>query len=252
MLATGSEWMPTHTSRPLKPTASRTDQVSSKMLLVPQRLLSVQSQSGSPRLDGLQAVQLPIKPFQALPKPRHTGMLLDALSFGTTNTWWYTLTDNDAVQTNPSFGIVPGNPLSTTPYYDLSCSGVSSSSSAGSGSTASSTASTASSVNSQSVSSVQSVATNSVLATSGGGLSPSGGAGNGIGSVSGVGAAPTGTGTGSSGSSGNSTSTLKTTGKPTGTATSSAVTTATNNAANHLAGSIVGAIGALAVAVAAL
>jgi len=175
--------------------------------------------------------------------------------FGKTNTWWYTLEDNDVVQTNPSFGIVNGNPLTTTPYYDLSCAAVSSSSASTPTSTTS-TGSSASSVISQSASSVQSLPSNSVLASSGGGLSPSQGAGNGIGSsaATGVGPAPTGTGTGSSGtgSGSNSTATLKTTASPTGSSTSSHAATATANAATHLAGSVVGAIGALIVAAAAL
>ena len=167
--------------------------------------------------------------------------------FGKTNTWWYTLTDTDAVQTNPSFGLVPGNPLSTTPYFDLSCSAVSSSSS----SSPSSTGSSAIPSTSKSASSVQSVAT-TPLATSGGGLSPSQGAGNGIGSASGTGAAPTGTGSSGSGGSTNGTTTLKTTGQPTAASTSTSPATATANAASHLVGSVAGAIGALVVAAAAL
>jgi glucan endo-1,3-beta-D-glucosidase len=198
----------------------------------------------------------------AVPNPANAKTYWDAVGcplFGKTNTWWYTLTDNDAVQTNPSFGLVPGNPLSTTPYFDLSCSAVSSSSSSPPSSTTStgntgSSASSAGSVISSSVSSVISVATNSVLASYGGGLSPSQGAGNGIGSsgASGVGAAPTGTGTGSSGTGSNSTATLKTTASPTASSTSTSPATATANAASHFAGSVVGAICALIVAAAAL
>lgn len=48
--------------------------------------------------------------------------------FGKTNTWWYTLQDAYPTTPSPSFGIV-GTTLSTTPLYDLSCSGSSSSSS---------------------------------------------------------------------------------------------------------------------------
>jgi glucan endo-1,3-beta-D-glucosidase len=173
--------------------------------------------------------------------------------FGKTNTWWYTLTDNDAVQTNPSFGIAPGNPLSTTPYFDLSCAAVSSSSSS-----PSSTTGSGGSVSSapSSTSSAQSVAT-APLASSGGGLSPSQGAGNGIGSsaASGSGPAPTGTtgsGSGPSGTSSNGTNTLSTTAKPTGSSTSTSSSTTATNAASHLTGSVVGAIGAVMVAVAAL
>lgn len=46
--------------------------------------------------------------------------------FGQVNTWWYTLQDSFPTTPSPSFGIV-GNPLSDTPLYDLSCSGVSTS-----------------------------------------------------------------------------------------------------------------------------
>ncbi|PMD12430.1 glycoside hydrolase family 17 protein [Hyaloscypha hepaticicola] len=199
----------------------------------------------------------------AVPSAANAKTYWDAVGcplFGKTNTWWYTLTDNDAVQTNPSFGIVDGNPLSTTPYFDLSCSAVSSSSSStpstttSSGTSGGSSGSASASI-SASVASVVSVATNSPLASSGGGLSPSLGAGNGIGSASGTGVAPTGTGTGSSGSGSgsNSTATLKTTASPTGSSTSSSgPAIASANAASHLASSVVGAIGALIVAAAAL
>lgn len=182
--------------------------------------------------------------------------------FGKTNTYWYTLEDTDVAQTNPSFGIVPGNPLSTTPLFDLSCSAVtSSSSSAGPSST------TASSVVASSKSSVASsasvAATGSVLASAGGGLSPSEGAGNGIGNTS-ANASATGssqsTATGSVGSGINGTAVatgtggLKTTIKPTGSAsgTSTAPLTASTNAANLLSGSIVGVMGALVAAAAVL
>ncbi|KAL4915676.1 glycoside hydrolase superfamily [Aspergillus aurantiobrunneus] len=43
--------------------------------------------------------------------------------FDNVNTWWYILQDAAGASTpNPSFGLV-GNTLSTTPLYDLSCSG---------------------------------------------------------------------------------------------------------------------------------
>lgn len=61
--------------------------------------------------------------------------------FGQVNTWWYTLQDAYPTTPNPSFGIV-GSTLSDTPLYDLSCSGVSSSTS--SGATAGATAAIAS------------------------------------------------------------------------------------------------------------
>ncbi len=46
--------------------------------------------------------------------------------FGTTNTWWYTMQDAAPSTPNPSFGII-GSQLTTTPLFDLSCDGVSSS-----------------------------------------------------------------------------------------------------------------------------
>jgi len=180
--------------------------------------------------------------------------------FGKTNTWWFTIEDNDAVQTNPSFGIAPGNPLSTTPYFDLSCAAVSSSSLSTHVSSTTGSGSPPTSVISGTASSSGASVPTSALASSGGGLSPSQGAGNGIGSsaATGSGPAPTGSsGTGSgSGSGSNSTSngttTLKTNRVPTASSTSTSPSTATTNAANHLAGSVVGAIGAMLVAVAAL
>lgn len=45
--------------------------------------------------------------------------------FGKINTYWYTLQDAFPTTPNPSFGIV-GTDLSTTPLFDLSCSGASS------------------------------------------------------------------------------------------------------------------------------
>ena len=72
--------------------------------------------------------------------------------FGNINTWWYTLSDTRPTTPNPSFGIV-GNPLSTTPLFDLSCPDQSSSSSA---------SASASSTSSQSVSSPISVSTTPV------------------------------------------------------------------------------------------
>jgi glucan endo-1,3-beta-D-glucosidase len=47
---------------------------------------------------------------------------------GNTNLFWYTLSDSVPNTPSPSFGIV-GNPLTTTPLYDLSCSSNESSSS---------------------------------------------------------------------------------------------------------------------------
>lgn len=130
--------------------------------------------------------------------------------FGKVNTYWYTLSDSDAGSTpNPSFGIV-GSTLSTTPLFDLSCSAVTSSASSTATSSAGSTASTTTAfgtvtsslassvgsiVGSSIVSSIVSVATGSGVASSGGGLSPSIGAGNGVNASS-----VTATETGSSGS----------------------------------------------------
>jgi glucan endo-1,3-beta-D-glucosidase len=205
-------------------------------------------------------------------------------NFGVVNTYWYTLEDTDGAQTNPSFGIAPGNPLSTTPFFDLSCNGVSvSSSSSSTGPTTSAAPSTSASVGtgqssvSSSVSPSTSTSTStsasspppqttsstnptsssassvstSAVATGGSGLSPGGGAGNGIGSQSGTGAAPS-TITSAAGGSGNGTSTgLKTTAKPTGsgttTGTSSAPVTQSTNGAALFSGSL-GAMGALVLA----
>ena len=76
--------------------------------------------------------------------------------FGHIDTWWYTLSDTRPSTPNPSFGIV-GNPLSTTPLFDLSCPDQSSSSSAASSatSTASSAVSSATSASTTGVSSEQ-------------------------------------------------------------------------------------------------
>lgn len=50
--------------------------------------------------------------------------------FGNVNTWWFTMQDADPTTPNPSFGLVSGTTLSTTPLYDLSCKAVAASSSA--------------------------------------------------------------------------------------------------------------------------
>lgn len=213
---------------------------------------------------------------QAVPSTANAKTYWDEVGcslFGQTNTWWYTLEDNDAAQTNPSFGIAPGNPLSTTPYFDLSCSGVySSSSSSSSGSSSTSGSSSSSSSNSGSnsgstsgstsessaASSESSAANAGSVASSGSGLSPTG-AGIGSGSASSSSASSAAKPTTSSGSGVNSTGAsgtggLKTTSKPTGSASasSSATLTQSSNAANYLSGSVAGAFGALVVAAAAL
>ncbi|KFA49052.1 hypothetical protein S40293_06181 [Stachybotrys chartarum IBT 40293] len=45
--------------------------------------------------------------------------------FGTTNTWWFTFQDSSPTTPNPSFGLI-GSDLTTTPLFDVSCDGVSS------------------------------------------------------------------------------------------------------------------------------
>lgn len=61
---------------------------------------------------------------------------------GTTSTWWYTLQDAEPDTPSPSFGLVAGPKLSTTPVFDLSCSNTNSTTGSnttgGSGSTGSS------------------------------------------------------------------------------------------------------------------
>jgi glucan endo-1,3-beta-D-glucosidase len=131
-------------------------------------------------------------------------------NFGKVNTWWFTLQDADPITPNPSFGIVGGT-LTNTPLYDLSCAAVSSSSntpppsgtanqSPGSGS-------------GSSVSSVSLPAATGAVASSGGGLSPAQGAGNGVGpnTLTTSATSPVGTGVSSNDS---------TTSKPSGTGVS--------------------------------
>jgi len=166
-------------------------------------------------------------------------------NFGVVNTWWYTLEDTDDSATpNPSFGIVSGTPLTSTPLFDLSCKNVTTASSS-----AASTATTASSFSSA-ASSQSTAATGGVIASSGSGLSPSGMGGSGSNATATGSSTATATGS-SSNSTGLSTS-LKPTGTATGTATTTGPSTVSTNAASILSGSFVGAIGALMVAVAAL
>ncbi|KAH6713454.1 glycoside hydrolase superfamily [Leptodontidium sp. MPI-SDFR-AT-0119] len=156
--------------------------------------------------------------------------------FGVVNTWWYTLedTDNNA-SPNPSFGIAPGSPLSSTPLFDLSCDGVSSSSSAKPSSTASSAAgsqsastsasASASASASSAISSASTAITGGGIVSTGGGLSPSKPAVDGsAGTVSATGTAGS-TATGVSGGSGSGNSTLLTTATPTGTGSGSSAST---------------------------
>jgi glucan endo-1,3-beta-D-glucosidase len=162
-------------------------------------------------------------------------------NFGVVNTWWYTLEDTDDSATpNPSFGIVSGTPLTSTPLFDLSCSNLTTTSSS-----ASSTA-TASSFSSA-VSSQSTAATGGVVASSGSGLSPTGMGGSGSNATA-TGASSTATG--SSNSSGLNTS-VKPTSSATTTGTTAGTTTISTNAANILSGSFFGAIGVLMVAAAA-
>lgn len=179
---------------------------------------------------------------------------------GNTNTWWYTIEDNDNATPNPSFGVTNGNPLSTTPYYDLSCSNVTSSSSTSS--SASASASGSSSVSSASGSASASA---SAVVSSGSGLSPTG-AGNGQASASvtttAAGETVTVVSGGSTGSgAGNSsvtTGSLKPSSTGSGSQSSSTSTAPLNiasgtNAGNVVSGSLVGVVGAaIAVLVAAL
>jgi glucan endo-1,3-beta-D-glucosidase len=159
-------------------------------------------------------------------------------NFGVVNTWWYTLEDTDNSATpNPSFGIAPGTPLSSTPLFDLSCSNVTSATSSSASSTA--TSSGAGGVKSAS-------ATGGAVVSSGSGLSPSGMGGSG---ANVTGSAATATATGSSSSNSNATG-LSTSLKPTASATTTGVTTVGSSAANILAGSFVAAFGGLIMAAA--
>ncbi|KAM3516327.1 hypothetical protein MY11210_000086 [Beauveria gryllotalpidicola] len=59
--------------------------------------------------------------------------------FGNVNIFWFIMQDGGPTQSdNPSFGIVGGSTLSTTPLFDLSCSGYTNGSSGSSGSSSSS------------------------------------------------------------------------------------------------------------------
>jgi glucan endo-1,3-beta-D-glucosidase len=184
--------------------------------------------------------------------------------FGNVNIFWYTIEDTDDATPNPSFGITSGNPLSTTPLYDLSCANISSSSSSASSSattvslSGSATKGSSTATGTAVKSGVSSVATGTQAASSGGALTPSEGPGSGYGSGSNAtvtGSSGSGSGSGS-GSSGNSTG-LATTAKPTGTKSSSssstsAITQVTANAGAMVSGSVVGILGAFFAAIAAL
>jgi glucan endo-1,3-beta-D-glucosidase len=137
--------------------------------------------------------------------------------FGKANVFWYTLedTDNNAAL-DPSFGVAPGNPLSTTPLFDLSCSNISSSvTTSGSGSSTRATGSSA--------------ATATVSASKGANA----------------------TATSGSGASGNGTA-LSTSLKPTSTSSSTKSTATAASGASILSGSVAGLAGALVAVLAAL
>lgn len=176
-------------------------------------------------------------------------------NFGVVNTWWYTLEDTDNSATpNPSFGIAPGTPLSSTPLFDLSCSNVTSATSSSASSTATSSgaggvkSATATGSSFASAASSQSTAaTGGAIVSSGSGLSPSGAGGSG---ANVTGSASTATATGSSTSNSTATGGLSTSLKPTASATTTGVTTVGSSAANILSGSFVAAIGGLIIAAA--
>ncbi|KAF2152167.1 glycoside hydrolase family 17 protein [Myriangium duriaei CBS 260.36] len=111
---------------------------------------------------------------QAVPGTAQAKQYWDAvgcdLLFGKYNTWWYTLQDAGS---SPSFGVV-GSSLSTTPLFDLSCSGSSSSSSssASSSTTTSAQKSAATSITSAATSGATSGASSSAASSANGG-SPS-------------------------------------------------------------------------------
>jgi len=171
-------------------------------------------------------------------------------SFGSVNTWWYTLQDAYPTTPNPSFGIV-GSSLTTTPLFDLSCANVSSSSS--SAASSSTNSAKASSLSASIVSSARSAASH--LPTTGGGLSPSQSNGNGIGGSASATATAAASGvvagSGSASSTGFATGVSGNTtlsGSPT---VSSGLTVATG-AASSVSGSMIGAVGAIVALVAAL
>jgi len=158
---------------------------------------------------------------------------------GKVNMWWYTLEDTHGSTPNPSFGLV-GNPLSTTPLYDLSCSNVSTTSSSAS---SSATGSSASSAASSASSSLSTAISGGSLVSSGTPLSPSQGGGL----PAGNNATATGVATPvATGSSSNISATGSSPGKTSAPATVSA------SAASVMSGSFIAGVGALFIAVLAL
>jgi hypothetical protein len=77
MLVTGSEWMPTHTSKTLKLTVLKMDLLSSTMPLVLPKLLLEANQFGSLRPDGQSQVPPRILLSQTLKMLRPIGIKLD-------------------------------------------------------------------------------------------------------------------------------------------------------------------------------
>jgi glucan endo-1,3-beta-D-glucosidase len=205
----------------------------------------------------------------AVPSVSNAKIYWDAVAcplLGVTNTWWFTLEDNDAGTTDPQFGVT--DKFSTTPYYDLSCTNrtVSSSTSSSASSTATSSGSSSASGSATASGSASgSASTSSAVVSSGSGLSPT--QGNGVGSASitttasvasGTGASGNGStpvtsssGSGSGSGSSSSASGTHTVSGPSGTNSSPA--TVSGSAAIALsASSFVGVVGAMIAAVAAL
>jgi glucan endo-1,3-beta-D-glucosidase len=160
---------------------------------------------------------------------------------GKVNMWWYTLEDTHGSTPNPSFGLV-GNPLSTTPLYDLSCSNVSTSTSSSASSSA--TGSSASSAASSASSSLSTAISGGSLVSSGTPLSPSQGGGLPAGNNASATGVSTPVATGSSSNISTATGS--------GPAKTSTPATVGASAASAMSGSFVAGIGALFIAVLAL
>lgn len=183
----------------------------------------------------------------AVPSPANAKTYWDDVAckyMGQVNLYWYTLFDGSS---SPSFGLVGGATLSSTPLFDLTCPAASSASSTPIVAQVSSPAASASG------------ATSSAAAQNSGGLTPSG-VGNGVGSISVVTSATsmaTGAGTGAAGTG----AIARTTASGTG-SNSTAITSAHSSSsspafsagsANTITGPMVaGALGAVLVIMAAL
>ncbi|KAI1334839.1 glycoside hydrolase superfamily [Xylariaceae sp. FL0016] len=127
--------------------------------------------------------------------------------FGNMNVWWYTLQDASPDTPSPSFGLV-GNPLTTTPLFDLSCDNTDNSTSSSSAGASSAIASATASGSSSSGSGAYPTGTTGSGSSSGNGTSSgssgSGSSSSGSGS-SGSGSSGSGSGSGSGSSSANGT-----------------------------------------------